>query len=69
MDTRTNPVDNFRLKAFHKASICRNFEDVVFSKIEQKKINFPVYLSAGQEFIPASIAQYVNDASVINTWN
>ena len=64
MDTRTNPVDNFRLKVFHKASICRNFEDVVFSKIEQKKINFPVYLSAGQEFIPASIAQYVNDKNI-----
>jgi pyruvate dehydrogenase E1 component alpha subunit len=46
------------LEIFKKASLCRNFEDYVYKKIEDKTIKFPVYLSAGQEFIPATIAYF-----------
>lgn len=46
------------LKIFEKASLCRNFENYVYDKIADKTIKFPVYLSAGQEFISATIAYY-----------
>ena len=46
---------NYRLDAFNKASFCRHFENQVYKNVENKNIKFPVYLSAGQEYIPASI--------------
>ena len=52
---------NYRLKTFEKASLCRNFENEVFKRVNEKIINFPVYLSAGQEYVPSSIAQIVKD--------
>ena len=52
---------NYRLKTFEKASLCRNFENEVFKRVNEKVINFPVYLSAGQEYVPSSIAQMVKD--------
>ncbi len=47
---------NFRLKVFEKASYCRHFEEQVVKNIKSKNINIPTYISAGQEFIPATIA-------------
>jgi len=46
---------NYRLDVFNKASFCRHFENQVYKNVENKNIKFPVYLSAGQEYIPASI--------------
>jgi TPP-dependent pyruvate/acetoin dehydrogenase alpha subunit len=48
-------MDEFRLNAFKKASFCRNFENQVYKNIQAKNIKFPTYMSAGQEYIPASI--------------
>ena len=53
--------NKYRLKTFEKASLCRNFENEVFKRVNEKIINFPVYLSAGQEYVPSSIAQIVKD--------
>ena len=47
---------SFRLKVFEKASYCRHFEEQVVKNIKSKNINIPTYISAGQEFIPATIA-------------
>ena len=47
---------NYRLDVFKKASFCRHFENEVYKNVGNKNIKFPVYLSAGQEYIPASIA-------------
>ena len=47
---------NFRLKVFEKASYCRHFEEQVVKNIKSRNINIPTYISAGQEFIPATIA-------------
>ena len=47
---------NFRLEVFRKAAIARNFEEEVINNVKNKKINIPVYVSAGQEFISATIA-------------
>lgn len=46
----------FRLEVFKTASKCRNFENYVYKMIEQKIIKFPTYMSAGQEYISATIA-------------
>jgi pyruvate dehydrogenase E1 component alpha subunit len=49
---------------FTNASFCRNFENYVYKKIEDKTIKIPVYLSAGQEFIPSTIASYCRDNNI-----
>ena len=43
-------------KTFELAAECRYFELNVFKNVEEKIIKFPVYLSAGQEFISASLS-------------
>ena len=50
-------MDNFRINVFQRASICRNFDEMVSLQLQKKVINYPVYLSVGQEFISATIAQ------------
>jgi TPP-dependent pyruvate/acetoin dehydrogenase alpha subunit len=46
----------FLKNSFEKASYCRHFEKMVFKNVQKKNINIPVYLSAGQEVISASLA-------------
>jgi pyruvate dehydrogenase E1 component alpha subunit len=55
---------NYRLNAFKKASFCRHFENIVYKNIQNKNIKFPVYLSAGQEYIPASIATVLEEQGI-----
>jgi TPP-dependent pyruvate/acetoin dehydrogenase alpha subunit len=45
-----------RLKILEKASLTRHFENEIFKLIKNKKIIFPVYFSAGQEYISSTIA-------------
>jgi len=47
---------NFKLEIFKKASLCRNFEERVIVNVNNKNITTPVYVSAGQEFIAATLA-------------
>jgi len=47
---------NFRLEIFKKASLCRNFEEEVIVNVNNKNITTPVYVSAGQEFIAATLS-------------
>ena len=47
------------LNIFKKASICRHFEMCVYENVQQKNITFPVYLSAGQEFISAALSEII----------
>ena len=53
-------IKKYQIETFKKASLCRHFENEVFKRVKSKIINFPVYLSAGQEFIPSSISQLVS---------
>ena len=57
-------MKNFRLEVFKKAALCRNFENELYKKVQEKIIKFPVYLSAGQEFIASTIAEKMNDMNV-----
>jgi pyruvate dehydrogenase E1 component alpha subunit len=47
----------FRLNVFKRASLCRNFEEEVFKYSNMGVFKSPIYLSAGQEFIPATLAE------------
>lgn len=47
-----------------RAIRCRAFENVCRRKIQNGKIKFPVYLSAGQEYIPATISCIADVADV-----
>jgi pyruvate dehydrogenase E1 component alpha subunit len=57
-------MSNYRLKAFNKASFCRHFENQVYKNIENKNIKIPAYLSAGQEYIPASIYTILEEKGI-----
>ena len=54
-------MENFKKRVFKKAALCRNFENETFKVIQKKIISYPVYLSAGQEFIASSIAESISD--------
>ena len=54
----------FRLKTFEKASYCRHFEEQVIKNLKNKKITIPTYVSAGQEFIAASMATICEDLKI-----
>ena len=43
------------LSALYSASLCREFENKIYDLIHKKKISFPVYFSAGQEYVACSI--------------
>lgn len=53
-----------KIKIFETASLCRNFEEEVFKYIKEKKINIPVYLSAGQEYISSTISNLTKEIKV-----
>ena len=57
-------MSNYRLNTFKRAALCRNFEEYVFHGIRNKMFKFPIYLSAGQEYISASISEYMNEINV-----
>ncbi len=52
---------NLLSKIIQKAWECRAFEEKVFSLIQEKKFDFPIYLSAGQELIPATFSSLLED--------
>ena len=54
----------FRLKTFEKAANCRYFEEQVIKNLKEKKITIPTYVSAGQEFISASMATICEDLKI-----
>jgi pyruvate dehydrogenase E1 component alpha subunit len=49
------------LNIHKKAAICRAFEEEVYRQVEAKVIKIPVYLSAGQEYISATLSEYLGD--------
>ena len=57
-------IKEYRFMTFKKASLCRHFENEVYKRVQEKIINFPVYLSAGQEYVPSSIAQLVHNKKI-----
>ena len=54
----------YKKNVFKRASLCRNFEQYVFESIKNKLFKFPIYLSAGQEYISSSIAEVMSEKGV-----
>jgi TPP-dependent pyruvate/acetoin dehydrogenase alpha subunit len=50
---------------FRSANICRLFETKVYEEVKTGGIKIPVYLSAGQEYIPCTIAEFYSDLPVV----
>jgi TPP-dependent pyruvate/acetoin dehydrogenase alpha subunit len=50
-------MSKFIWNVFKKTALNRHFEINVFENVKNKKINLPVYLSAGQEAISATISE------------
>ena len=48
--------NRIRREIFRKASLSRAFEEELFKRVKDKEIKIPVYMSAGQEYISATIA-------------
>jgi pyruvate dehydrogenase E1 component alpha subunit len=55
---------SYKLNVFKKASFCRHFENQVYKNVQNKTIKIPVYLSAGQEYTPASIATILEEKGI-----
>ena len=51
-------LKKLRLETLYKASLSRNFENKIFDLINNRKIKFPVYFSAGQEYVACSVASF-----------
>jgi pyruvate dehydrogenase E1 component alpha subunit len=57
-------MTDYCIDTFDKISFCRHFENFVYEKIQDKTIKIPVYLSAGQESTPCSIASYIQNKNI-----
>ncbi len=57
--------ENVRI-IFEKACLVRAFEESVFQMVEKKAIKLPVYLSAGQEYIAASLSTLLDLHQILN---
>jgi TPP-dependent pyruvate/acetoin dehydrogenase alpha subunit len=53
-------------KIFERAALCRAFEVEVFNQVKIGNIQIPVYLSAGQEYIAASLSVALEQMGVNN---
>ncbi len=53
-----------REQTLYSASLCRNFENRIYNLIQNKKVKFPVYFSAGQEYVACSIANILKQKKI-----
>jgi len=54
-----------KIQIFQKASLSRAFEEEVYRRVSNKDIQIPVYLSAGQEFISATLAVFLEQLTTL----
>ena len=48
-----------KTEIFRKACLSRAFEEELYKRVEKKEVKIPVYMSAGQEYISATLAAYL----------
>ena len=51
-------------RIYERAALCRAFEEEVALRAEAKEFQFPVYLSLGQEYAPATVATWLDDHGI-----
>jgi len=49
---------------YERAALCRAFEEEVARRAEAGEFRFPVYLSIGQEYVPATVATWLEDHGI-----
>jgi pyruvate dehydrogenase E1 component alpha subunit len=54
-------------RIFKKAALSRAFEEEVFDQVKAGNIKLPVYLSAGQEYIPATLSVALEEMNLSAT--
>jgi pyruvate dehydrogenase E1 component alpha subunit len=52
-------------KIFERAALCRAFEEELFHQVKLGNIKIPVYLSAGQEYIAATLSVALEEMGVV----
>ena len=57
-------MSNYKVNVFKRAALCRNFEQYVFDGIKSGLFKFPIYLSAGQEYIAASVSECLKEKKI-----
>ena len=55
-----------KTEIYRKASLCRAFEEELFYRVQNKEIGIPVYMSAGQEYISATLAVFLEKIGCLN---
>lgn len=55
---------NFLKRIYKRAAFCRAFEEEVARRAEAGQFKFPIYLSIGQEYIPATVATWLENNGV-----
>jgi len=51
-------------RIFERADLCRAFEEAAFRQIQHGNIRIPTYLSAGQEYAPATLSVALETAGI-----
>ena len=57
-------MSDYSINVFKRAALCRNFEQHVFDLIKKGTFKFPIYLSAGQEYISSSISEVMSEKGI-----
>ena len=57
-------LDKTKYQIFKTACYCRAFEEKTFEQVQKSFLKLPVYLSAGQEFIPSTLAWFLKENGV-----
>lgn len=55
---------SFAQRVFERADLARAFEEEAFRRIQNRDIRIPTYLSAGQEYAPATLAVMLEAAGI-----
>jgi TPP-dependent pyruvate/acetoin dehydrogenase alpha subunit len=58
--------DQVAQKIYERADLCRRFEEECYRQVEKKNIAIPVYLSAGQEYISATLSVILESLGILD---
>jgi len=59
-------IDQLASKIYERAAVCRAFEEMTFKQVQDGVIKLPVYLSAGQEYAPATLSAILEHQGIVN---
>jgi pyruvate dehydrogenase E1 component alpha subunit len=59
-----NLTDRLAPLIYEQAALCRAFEEETFRQVKQGSIKLPVYLSAGQEYTPATLSAILDHLNI-----